>query len=98
MFKSLITWIFGSKPEVQPEAPYKVETPALAVVPVAVADVPVVTPAPVTTAVLEVKPKFKKADLEKMTKAELLAMAQERGLEVKARAVKADLVKALIKS
>jgi hypothetical protein len=81
------------------EAPYKVEpvVPAgteatITVVPVAVADTPL------TTAVLEVKSKFKKADLEKQTKAELLALAQERGLEVKARAVKADLIKALLKS
>jgi len=95
--------IFGAKTaEPTPaaaEAPYKVEpvVPAgteatITVVPVAIADIPV------TTAVLEVRSKFKKADLEKQTKAELLALAQERGLEVKARAVKADLVKALLKS
>jgi hypothetical protein len=91
--------IFGAKtaePTPVAEAPYKVEQAPAAVeavvVPVAIADIPV------TTAVLEVKSKFKKADLDKKTKAELLALAQERGVEVKARAVKADLVKALLKS
>ena len=98
--------IFGAKtaePTPVAEAPYKVEqvtesaAPAgteatITIVPVSVADMPL------TTAVLEVKSKFKKADLEKQTKAELLALAQERGLEVKARAVKADLIKALLKS
>jgi hypothetical protein len=53
---------------------------------------------PVTTAVLEVKAKFKKADLDKMTKAQLVALAEQQGLEIKARAVKADLIKALLKS
>lgn len=100
MIKSLFTWLFGAKPNAQEaEAPYKVETPA--VVPVATADIPVVLPTEpvaVTTAVLEVKPKFKKADLEKMNKAQLVALAQERGLDVKARTVKAELVKALMKS
>lgn len=95
--------IFGAKTaEPTPaatEAPYKVEpmVPAgteatITVVPAVVADTPL------TTAVLEVKSKFKKADLDKKTKAELLALAQERGLEVKARAVKDELVKALLKS
>lgn len=99
MIKQLMTWIFGSKPTApEAEVPYKVEAPTPAVVPVAIADIPVTTPEPVTTAVLEVKPKFKKADLEKMTKAELVSLVQERGLDVKARAVKADLVKALMKS
>jgi hypothetical protein len=98
----MITWIFGAKTAetpTAPEAPYKVE---VAVVPTAITDVPVVLPVEkaeaVTTTVLEVKPSFKKADLEKKTKAELLALAQERGLEVKARAVKADLIKVLLKS
>jgi hypothetical protein len=99
MIKKLMTWIFGDKPAEQapaPEAPYKLE-----VAPVGAADVPISIPVAVetvTTNVLEVKPKFKKAELEKKTKAELLALAQERGLEVKARAVKADLVKLLLKS
>ena len=103
MIKKLMNLIFGAKTaEATPaaEAPYKVEpvvplgTEATIVtpVPVSAGDVPV------TTAVLEVKSKFKKAELDKKTKAELLALAQERGLEVKARAVKDDLVKALLKS
>ena len=98
MIKKLMNLIFGAKtaePTPAAEVPYKVEPAA------PVAEVPVPVSAgdvPVTTAVLEVKPKFKKADLDKKTKAELLALAQERGLEVKARAVKEELVKALLKS
>lgn len=94
MIKQLMTWIFGKKAEQAPvaEAPYKVE-----VVPVATADVPV-TVETVTTKVLEVKPKFKKADLSKMTKKELLELAANRGLAVKARATKDELVTALLKS
>jgi hypothetical protein len=53
---------------------------------------PVVETAPVT-----VKAKYKKTDLNKMTKAELLALATKHGVEVKSRAPKADLVKALTK-
>jgi hypothetical protein len=53
---------------------------------------PVVETAPVT-----VKAKYKKTDLNKMTKAELLALAAKHGVEVKSRAPKADLVKALTK-
>jgi hypothetical protein len=95
MIKQLMTWIFGKKTEQQataPEAPYKVE-----VVPVATADVPV-TVETVTTTVLEVKPKFKKAELSKKTKKELSELAVERGLTVKARATKDELVTALLKS
>lgn len=103
MIKSLMTWLFGPAPssKKEAEAPYKLEQPQQdimtgIIVPTTSSDVPVT--APVTTAVLEVKPKFKKADLEKKSKAELLALAQERGLDVKARTVKAELVKALMKS
>lgn len=51
----------------------------------------------VETAAVTVKAKYKKADLNKMTKAELLALAAKHGVEVKSRAPKADLVKALAK-
>lgn len=92
-----MTWIFGEKTaEPAAEAPYKVE-----VAPVAIADMPVVIPVAVetvTTTVLEVKPKFKKAELSKMTKKELLDLAATRGLAVKARATKDELVTALMKS
>ena len=51
----------------------------------------------VETAAVTVKAKYKKTDLNKMTKAELLALAAKHGVEVKSRAPKADLVKALAK-
>lgn len=51
----------------------------------------------VETAPLTVKAKFKKADLSKMTKKELLDLAAKHGVEVKARAAKAELVKVLSK-
>ena len=99
-----MTLIFGAKTAETtpvPEVPYKVEQ---APVPLGT-EASIVTPMPVShgdipvvTAVLEVKSKFKKADLDKKTKAELLTLAHERGVEVKARAVKDELVKALLKS
>jgi hypothetical protein len=49
------------------------------------------------TATVTVKAKYKKTDLNKMTKAELLALAAKHGVEVKARSPKADLVKVLAK-
>jgi hypothetical protein len=92
--------MFGAKTAEVPTAaaPYKVPEPtATEIVPVTDASV-IVAVEPVTTAVLEVKAKFKKADLDKMTKAQLVALAEQQGLEIKARAVKADLIKALLKS
>ena len=53
---------------------------------------PVAEVAPVT-----VKAKYKKAELSKMTKAELMELVAKHGLEVKARAPKADIIKALAK-
>lgn len=94
-----MTWIFGEKTAEVPTAPYKVPEPVTATEIIPVTDaVVVVATEPVTTAVLEVKAKFKKAELDKMTKAQLVALAEERGLEIKARAVKADLIKVLLKS
>lgn len=49
-------------------------------------------------AAIEVSAKFKKADLMKMTKAELQALAAQRQLEVKSRASKEELVKVIMKS
>lgn len=84
-------------------APYKIEAPAVvdtyqpverAEVAVAVTEaVAVAEVTPVT-----VKPKFKKAELSKMTKKELLDLAAQHGLAVKARATKAELVKILSKA
>jgi len=50
-----------------------------------------------TTAPVEVKAKFKRADLAKMTKAELLDIIKDKGLEVKARAAKDELIKVILK-
>ena len=49
------------------------------------------------TAPIEVKAKYKKADLTKMSKAELATIAKESGLEVKARITKEELVKVILK-
>ena len=79
-------------------APYKVETPP------ADTHQPVETPAPkvVEAPVVETKPvtvkaKYKKADLGAMKKTELEELAKKHGIEVKARAKKDELVKALSK-
>jgi hypothetical protein len=84
-------------------APYKVEPPAetasVAVVdtqPIITGmeapDAPVVETVPVT-----VKAKYKKADLNKKSKKELLDLAASHGLAVKARQTKEELVKILAK-
>jgi hypothetical protein len=85
------------------EAPYKVETPVVELpVAVSAADVPVVEVAPaappvVETAPVTVKAKYKKVDLNKKTKKELLDLAAQHGLVVKARQTKEELVKILAK-
>ena len=48
--------------------------------------------APVT-----VKAKYKRADLNKMTKAQLMELVTKHGVEVKARSTKEELVKVLVK-
>jgi hypothetical protein len=53
---------------------------------------PVVETAPVT-----VKAKYKRAELTKMTKKDLLALAAQHGVEIKARATKEEMVKVLVK-
>ncbi len=85
------------------EAPYKVETPVVELpVAVSASDVPVVEVAPtvapvVETAPVTVKAKYKKVDLNKKTKKELLELAAQHGLVVKARQTKEELVKILAK-
>ena len=95
MIKTILDWIFGKKDsEVKPaeaQAPYKVEAPVVEAVKVE-APAPIVETAPVT-----VKAKYKRADLTKMTKAELLDLVANHGLEVKSRATKEELVKVLSK-
>jgi hypothetical protein len=97
MIKTILDWIFGKKDsEVKPAeapAPYKVETPA----PEAVV-APVPAPAPIVeTAPVTVKAKYKKAELEKMTKKDLLDLVAKHSVEVKSRATKEELVKVLVK-
>ena len=99
MIKKILDWILGkndsgSQSTVQ-EAPYKVEAPVVEQ-PAPVAEVVQEKPV-VETAAVTVKAKYKKAELEKMTKAQLVELATKHGLELKARAPKADLVKALTK-
>jgi hypothetical protein len=53
---------------------------------------PAVEVAPVT-----VKAKYKRADLNKMTKAQLMELITKHGVEVKARSTKEELVKVLVK-
>lgn len=53
---------------------------------------PAVEVAPVT-----VKAKYKRADLNKMTKAQLMELVTKHGVEVKARSTKEELVKVLVK-
>jgi len=95
MIKTILDWIFGKKDsEVKPaeaQAPYKVEAPVVEAVKVE-APAPIVETAPVT-----VKAKYKRADLTKMTKAELLDLVAKHGVEVKSRATKEELVKVLSK-
>ena len=95
MIKTILDWIFGKKDsEVKPaeaQAPYKIEAPVAE-------EVKVETPAPIVeTAPVTVKAKYKKAELNKMTKKDLLDLVTKHGLEVKSRATKEELVKALSK-
>jgi hypothetical protein len=102
MIKKIIDWILGkSEPVKAAEAPYKVEVAPVveakteAVVTaaeVAVEAVPAVEVAPVT-----VKAKYKKAELSKMTKAQLLELVAKHGVEIKSRSTKEELIKVLVK-
>lgn len=104
MIKKLIDWITG-KSDKPAEAPYKIETPTVdmsvgteAVVVVKEAVVPeAVVAATIETAPVTVKAKYKKADLNKMTKAQLMELVAKHSLEVKARSTKEELVKVLAK-
>ena len=106
MIKKLLDWITG-KSETPAQAPYKVEAPkveamplgteAVMVAPSAVVPEAIVPAAAIETAPVTVKAKYKKADLSKMTKAELMELVAKHGLEVKARSTKEELVKVLAK-
>jgi cytoskeletal protein RodZ len=100
MIKKLIDWITG-KSDKPAEAPYKVEAPKVADVTVSTEAVTVVpeavVPSAIETAPVTVKAKYKKADLNKMTKAQLMELVNKHGVEVKARSTKEELVKVLAK-
>jgi hypothetical protein len=51
----------------------------------------------VETAPVTVKAKYKKAELNKMTKAQLMELITKHGVDVKARSTKEELVKILVK-
>lgn len=109
MIKTILAWITGKSDTKVAEAPYKVETPVvtpevttLEVTAPAITEAVVISPEAVIPAALEVAPvtvkaKYKRADLNKMTKKDLLALAVQHGVEVKARATKEEIVKVLVK-
>jgi hypothetical protein len=111
MIKTILAWITGKSDTKVADAPYKVETPismpvaigteAVVIVPEAVAPEAVapeaVIPAAIETAPVTVKAKYKRTDLNKMTKAELMELVTKHGLEVKARSTKEEIVKVLVK-
>lgn len=104
MIKTILAWITGKSDTKVAEAPYKVETPVVTpeVTAPAITEAVVISPEAVIPAALEVAPvtvkaKYKRADLNKMTKKDLLALAAQHGVEVKARATKEEIVKVLVK-
>ena len=107
MIKTILAWITG-KSDKPAEAPYKIDAPVLAdtlplgteavmVAPAAVVPEAIVPAAAIETAPVTVKAKYKKADLSKMTKAELMELVTKHSLEVKARSTKEELIKVLVK-
>lgn len=112
MIKTILAWITGKSDSTssshpldgatrtaqeRAEAPYKVETPTVTPEVVAPTVTETVIPAAVEVAPVTVKAKYKRADLNKMTKKDLLALAAQHGVEVKARATKEEIVKVLVK-
>ncbi len=98
MIKKILAWITGkSDTTVAEAAPYKVETPVM-LPPEAVMVVPeAIVPAAIETTPVTVKAKYKRAELNKMTKAQLMELVTKHSLEVKARSTKEELVKVLAK-
>lgn len=104
MIKKILDWILGKNDSESTTAPYKVEAPVQESAPAAAPAkevtsetaskpaTPIVETAPVT-----VKAKYKKAELNKMTKAQLMELVTKHSLEVKARSTKEELVKVLAK-
>jgi len=109
MIKKILAWITGkSDTAVAEAAPYKVEVvapkaeeiplgiEAVIVAPAAVVPSAII-PAAIETAPVTVKAKYKKADLNKMTKAQLMELVTKHSLEVKARSTKEELIAVLAK-
>lgn len=108
MIKKILAWITGkSDTAVAEAAPYKVEVVTAEVVPlgteatiiaVSHSDMPIeVVPAAIETSTVTVKAKYKKAELNKMTKAELMELVTKHSLDVKTRSTKEELVTVLAK-
>lgn len=109
MIKTILAWITGkSDTRVVEAAPYKVEeqpamtnvaigTEAVYVAPAAVVPEAIVPAEAVEVAPVTVKAKYKRADLNKMTKAQLMELVAKHSLEVKARSTKEELVTVLAK-
>lgn len=95
MIKKILDWILGknnSGSSVQ-EAPYKLETPKLNLDPL-----PPPQPMPVIEASeMVVKAKYKRPELVKLSKKELISLVEKHQLEVKSRSTKDELIKALLK-
>ena len=113
MIKKIIAWITGKNEPTAPEPsigrvipagteasaswPFpKVETEAVVVATDAVVPAGVL-PVAIETAPVTVKAKYKKVDLNKMTKAQLMELVTKHGLEVKTRSTKEELVTVLAK-
>jgi D-arabinose 5-phosphate isomerase GutQ len=97
MIKKIIAWITGkSDTTVAEAAPYKVETPVVTVEEVS-ALTETAAPAAIKIAPVTVKAKYKKAELSKMTKAQLMELIDKHGVDVKARSTKEELIKVLVK-
>jgi len=79
-----------------PKAEVPTSTEAVVVVPDAVVPAEVL-PVAIETAPVTVKAKYKKADLNKMTKAQLMELITKHGVEVKTRSTKEELVTVLAK-
>jgi len=111
MIKKILDWILGKNSSAstttphpldgatraaeEKAAPYKIEAPVAE--PAPVVETPAAEPLVAEVAPVTVKAKYKKAELNKKTKKELLDIAATHGVAVKARASKEELVKTLAK-
>jgi hypothetical protein len=96
-YKIDITSINPMSPVATKAEELPVSAEAVIVAPEAVVPEAVVPAAAVEVAPVTVKAKYKRVDLNKMTKAQLMELITKHSLEVKARATKEELVKVLVK-